>query len=166
MLARRCRQQRDLLTRCGTPQQGTTAKKARKSAREPWLLATSLPARHGAANVVAVYGQRMQIEEAFRDLKSHRYGMGFEDSLTRGIERLTALLMLNTLAMLAAWLMASAAQPSLSRDPLARQPRHRNRYSSIRRGLEWLRRRFLPPDIKTAMRSLKIESPFLLEQAS
>ena len=166
VLARRCRQQRDLLTRCGTPQQGTTAKKARKSAREPWLLATSLPARHGAANVVAVYGQRMQIEEAFRDLKSHRYGMGFEDSLTRGIERLTVLLMLNTLAMLAAWLMASAAQPSLSRDPLARQPRHRNRYSSIRRGLEWLRRRFLPPDIKTAMRSLKIESPFLLEQAS
>lgn len=166
VLARRCRQHRDPLTRRGTPQQGTTAKKARKSAREPWLLATSLPANQRASAIVAIYGQRMQIEEAFRDLKSHHYGMGFEDSLTRGIERLTVLLMLNTLAMFAAWLMASAAQPSVSRDPLARQPRHRKRYSSIRRGFEWLRRPSLPPDIKAVLQRLKVESPSPLKLAS
>jgi hypothetical protein len=49
------------------------------SAREPWLLATSLPlGRTLAKRVVRMYRQRMQIEEAFRDLKSARFGLGFE----------------------------------------------------------------------------------------
>ncbi len=56
--------------------------------REPWLLVTSLPARQSLARrVVNLYAKRMQIEEAFRDLKSHRFGMGFEDSRTRCGER-------------------------------------------------------------------------------
>jgi hypothetical protein len=155
VLARRPRRHRDRLTRRGSPEQGGCAKKARKRAREPWLLATSLPVtQRTAARITAAYAQRMQIEEAFRDLKSHRYGMGFEDSLTRRAERLTILLMLHTLAMLAAWLMARAAEPSLSRDPLTRQSAHRSRYSRIRRGLEWLRRRGLPPDLGMAIRRL------------
>jgi hypothetical protein len=154
VLARRPRRHRDQLTRRGTPQQGSIARKARKQAREPWLLATSLPTTLTASRVTAAYAQRMQIEEAFRDLKSHRYGMGFEDSLTRRAERLTILLMLHTLAMFAAWLMARAAEPSLSRDPLTRQATHRSRYSSIRRGIEWLRRRGLPPELGAAIRCL------------
>ncbi|WP_240931808.1 transposase, partial [Azotobacter chroococcum] len=38
--------------------------------REPWLLASNLPEeRWSAAQVVAIYKRRMQIEEGFRDLK-------------------------------------------------------------------------------------------------
>jgi len=40
----------------------------------------------------------MQIELSFRDLKSHRYGQGFKDSLTRSGGRLQVLLLVGTLA--------------------------------------------------------------------
>jgi hypothetical protein len=57
-------------TRKGQPQQGTAAKKARKRAHEPWLLATSLTvAEFSAQEVTALYAQRMPIEETFRDLR-------------------------------------------------------------------------------------------------
>src|SRR5690606_13594029 len=75
VLAKRPKRGREQLTRCGQPQQGRSARKARKSAREPWLLVTSLTRDcRSPHQIVAAYGQRMQIEEAFRDLKSHRYG--------------------------------------------------------------------------------------------
>jgi len=72
----------------------------RKSARDPWLLATSLT-RHKAANVVAIYAMRMQIEETFRDAKNHRFGWSLRHVRTRSVERMTILLMLTTLATLA-----------------------------------------------------------------
>ena len=48
----------------------------------------------------------MQIEQSFRDLKSHRYGVGFEDSLTRTRERLAVLLLILALATFVAWMIA------------------------------------------------------------
>ncbi len=45
--------------------------------REPWLLAVSPSLSNLSAQaVVAIYAQRMQIEESFRDLKSERFGLG------------------------------------------------------------------------------------------
>jgi hypothetical protein len=90
----------------------------------------------------------MQIEEAFRDLKSHRYGVGFADSLIRKPERAGDLLLLNRLVSFAARLMAIAARSTRSVDPLARQKSHTKRYSAWRRGLEWLRIKRLPQDIR------------------
>lgn len=43
-----------------------------RGAEEPAYIATNLP--KGPARVVKVYAERMQEEESFRDLKSHRYG--------------------------------------------------------------------------------------------
>lgn len=157
VLAQRSRRHRDQLTRTGKPQQGTQARKARKGAREPWLLVTSLPTTtRSASQLVAAYARRMQIEEAFRDLKSHRYGMGFEDSLSRQRERLTVLLMLQTLAQFAAWVMGRAASLPGLPDPLSRQPGQRARYSCLRRGLEWLRRSRLPPGMRLWIASPKL----------
>jgi Transposase DDE domain len=45
-----------------------------------------------AARIVKLYARRMQIEQSFRDLKSHRYGCAFEDTLTRDPKRLEMLL--------------------------------------------------------------------------
>jgi hypothetical protein len=46
-----------------------------KRAREPWLLAASASLEHLSAKaIVEIYATRMQIEQSFRDLKSHRYG--------------------------------------------------------------------------------------------
>jgi hypothetical protein len=64
----------------------------------------------GAKRIVALYRQRMQIEEAFRDLKSERYGLGFTASHTRGAVRLANLLLIGALALLVLWWVGQATQ--------------------------------------------------------
>lgn len=87
------------------------AQRARQHAREPWLLATSLPINSWSARrVVSAYEKRMQIEETFRDLKSHRWGFGLQYARSRSVERLENLLLLTTLALLARWLAGLAAK--------------------------------------------------------
>lgn len=85
--------------------------RARRHAREPWLLATSLSPKHWSARrVVKAYESRMQIEETFRDLKSHRWGYGLQYARSRSTERLANLLLLTTLATLVTWLAGLAAK--------------------------------------------------------
>ena len=56
---------------------------AARGAKEPWLLVSSLLVnRLFAKRCVKAYETRMQIEEGFRDMKSSRFGLGFELSLT------------------------------------------------------------------------------------
>lgn len=131
------------------PSRGRTIEKIRKREREPWLLATSLsPQRASATQIVAIYGKRMQIELAFRDLKSHRFGMGFEDSLSRVPKRLAVLLLIHAMVVFAAWLLVTAIKTAgIKMDPMTAQERHRHRYSDQRRGLEWLRQRWWPPQL-------------------
>jgi hypothetical protein len=78
--------------------------------RDPWLLAASpsLTALNATA-IVNIYAQRMQIEEAFRDLKSNRYGLGFELHLSRDRERIATLLLIASLALLVLWQIGCAA---------------------------------------------------------
>jgi len=52
----------------------------------------------------------MQIELSFRDLKSHRYVQGFEDSPTRSGRRIEVLLLVNALAAFASWLAGLACE--------------------------------------------------------
>jgi hypothetical protein len=74
--------------------------------REPWLLVSNLPARRNSARrVVAIYRDRMTIEEAFRDLKAPRYGLAFRYNLGRQAQRVANLLLLGALATLVTWLI-------------------------------------------------------------
>lgn len=157
---RHARKHREQLTRAGLPQQGTAARKARSGAREPWILATSLPSGQSfeAAKIVAIYSKRMQIEESFRDLKSHRYGMGFEDSQTQDRRRLSVLLLLNMLVGFVAWVLNLALKSIvLNTDPLAARPALQGRYSGFRRAIEWLRIRLWPPPLVEAAKATLIE---------
>ena len=109
-----------------------------KRAREPWLLAASASLEHLSAKaIVEIYATRMQIEQSFRYLKSHRYGCAFEDTLTRSSRRLEMLLLIHMLASLAAWLAGVAA----SANALARVclTALRKRYSLLWRGWACLR---------------------------
>lgn len=145
-----------------TPKGDRMAQKARKREREPWLLATSLsPQEATAAQVTAIYAKRMQIELAFRDLKSHRYGMGFEDSLSRAPERLAILLLIHAMAAFAAWLLARAVkEAAVATDPLTDKTNHRARYSEQRRCLEWLRyRRQWPLELLKMVRKISAGIP-------
>jgi len=80
----------------------------RKSARDPWLLATSLDLDGSA--LVGLYSTRMQIEEAFRDAKNHRFGWSLSHVRTASPERAQVLLLLASLAMLVVTLVGFAAE--------------------------------------------------------
>jgi hypothetical protein len=93
---------------CPRPKERT---KAQASAREPWLLAHSPQLRSLRADeIVALYRQRMQIEENFRDSKSVALGMGLEASQSRSARRLQALLLIGTLAAFLLWHIGQLAE--------------------------------------------------------
>jgi hypothetical protein len=82
----------------------------RRLHRAPWLLATSLPhTRGGGKKVVRAYASRMQIEEAFRDLKNHRWGSGLRYARSSVPARLEVLLLVALLAHFILWLLGLAA---------------------------------------------------------
>ncbi|MGC4095204.1 MAG: IS4 family transposase [Polyangiaceae bacterium] len=63
---------RTRLTRKGKRRLRSEDFKHSESAREPWLLATTLGC--AAHTVIGTHATRMQLEESFRDLKSYRFG--------------------------------------------------------------------------------------------
>lgn len=81
-----------------------------RSAREPWVLATSLPVEFDAVRIVAVYSTRMQIEETFRDSKNLRFGWCLRHVRSRALQRLETLLLLAALATLAVTLVGLEAE--------------------------------------------------------
>ncbi len=136
----RCRKRgRMERTRTGTRARGGHSRKMAARAKEPWLLAASCSLDTlTPAEIARLYTRRMQIEPAFRDLKSHRFGCGFEDTLTRLPQRLELLLLIHALASLVAWLagLVTTSKPIAPRSK-AKCPRH---HSIIWLGWETLRR--------------------------
>lgn len=81
-----------------------------KGQREPWLLVTNLPKDEWfAERVVALYTQRMQIEEGFRDTKNERYGFALNYCGSRCTKRVEILLMIAMLTQFALILIGKAA---------------------------------------------------------
>lgn len=93
---------RHALNADGSIKASKTSQSNARANTDPWLLASNLqqPHRHGK-KVVAIYRQRMQIEESFRDMKSTQFGLGFEQNCTTKLNRLSILLLLANLASLA-----------------------------------------------------------------
>ena len=86
--------------------QGGSSRKHRRSHRAPWLLATSLRHEAGSSRrIQQLYAQRMQIEETFRDTKSHRWGFGLRYARCSQPRRLEVLLLIAALATLLLWLI-------------------------------------------------------------
>lgn len=79
-----------------------------RTAREPWLLATSLPC--APEKVVEIYALRMQIEESFRDAKNHRWGWSLRACGSRSPDRLLNLLLIAALACVAQQLVGIAGE--------------------------------------------------------
>lgn len=139
VLTRRARRGRVQRTRAGRRARASASRKFARRQREPWLLAASLSlAACSAAEIVRLYACRMQIEQSFRDLKSHRYGCAFEDTLTRTARRLEMLLLIHALASLLAWLEGLAVVSAT----MLRTGKHpgKGRYSTLWIGWESLRR--------------------------
>jgi hypothetical protein len=99
VLVKHAGQKRHKKSRLGKRVRSSRSLKNARAQREPWLLAASPKLDHLSAHaVVAVYAQRMQIEESFRDLKSEHFGLGFSAGRTKQKNRLAVLLLIACLA--------------------------------------------------------------------
>jgi hypothetical protein len=78
----------------------------RTSGREPWLLATNLPChKYKATEIVTFYTKRMQIEESFRDLKSHQFGLCARYIRTKCIHRWGVKMLLAAIVQITYWVI-------------------------------------------------------------
>ncbi len=112
----------------------------------------------------AIYGRRMQIELSFRDLKSHRYGQGFEDSLTRKGARIEVLLLLSAMTAFASWLVGMAYETCGIDAWLTPFRSKRRLYSVMRLGREALVRRWSCVSLSALVDQLRHPSQKLLDQ--
>jgi Transposase DDE domain len=153
VLYRRPKRGRFRLTRMGTRSYSRRSSQAERRERDPWLLvAAPALADLSAAQIVALYAKRMQIEQSFRDLKCERFGCAFKYSLTRTSQRLLILLLLHALATFVAWLMAISLERTADiQFGGITSPRPRRHYSLLRLGWEGLRRAH-PPDLYSRLR--------------
>ena len=127
--------------------------------RTPWLLVTSLEGGISITqSVIRLYQSRMQIEEAFRDLKNHRYGFSFRDCLTRKRDRLENLLLIGALATFAAGLVGKVVEMrNMHQRYQANTIRNRSVLSTFYLGLEVIAAgdvKIVLSDFRNAIRSL------------
>ncbi len=78
-------------------------------AKEPWLLATS-DEKLTSQQVVNLYSKRMQIEQNFRDDKSMKYGFSWRFSKSTGVNRMSILCLIASLASIALWFVGYEAE--------------------------------------------------------
>ena len=83
--------------------------RAVECAKEPWLLATSLP-RVSAKKIARLYAERMQIEQTFRDTKSERFGWGMNGTVSRDPRRIDIMMLITALASLVVLAAGRAAE--------------------------------------------------------
>jgi len=77
----------------------------------PWLVVTSLgPEHYPAKMIMQLYRTRMQIEQAFRDIKNTRSGFCLRQTRSRSLQRLANLLLIGMLASLVLWLVGRMAE--------------------------------------------------------
>lgn len=99
------------ITRHGKVARNSNSRKNAQRESEPWLIAASTSLHEkNALDLINLYKIRMRIEHSFRTLKSHQFGFAFEDSRSRGSERIAVLLIIHALALLLAWIAGWAAE--------------------------------------------------------
>lgn len=157
---------RHAFTHTGARSRSIRSIKAARAGREPWVLATNLPlAGDLAKKVVQIYRTRMQIEEAFRDLKSARFGLALEFHLSRNKERLAVLLLIAALALVLLWIIGTAAQRrGLTRNYQANTIRKRTVLSVIYLGIRIIERArdsFSAAEVGDAWRSIPLQNAAL-----
>ena len=84
----------------------------------------------------------MQIEEDFRDIKSHKFGFGLRYSMSKSAKRIEVLLLIAALACLTCWLISiSAIKNKLHLRFQSNTIKDRNVLSVIYLGCQLIRRK-------------------------
>ena len=140
---RKRRKGRVRLTAHGTRRCNGASLKHEQREREPWLLVSNLPPRRGLEKrIVAIYRDRMAIEEAFRDLKAYRHGFALRHNLGRDPKRVANLLLIAALATWVVWLTGVIGiRRNLDRGLQANTEKRRRVLSTFFIGIRLLRQR-------------------------
>lgn len=129
-------------TKQGKIKRDKDSKAYSRSHREPWLLASCLKGRNAAKKVERIYSRRMTIEEAFRDLKSSKYGLGLDEGKTKIKKRRDMLLLIAMLASLIAWITGLAGEKmKLQYQFQSNSIKHRRVISLFYLGCQMIRKR-------------------------
>lgn len=132
------------INRLGNPTNNNASNRCARNQRDPWMLVTSLDVTSlGSQCIVNIYAKRMQIEEDFRDIKSHKFGFGLRYSLSKSAKRIEVLLLIAALACLTCWLISiSAMKNNLHLSFQSNTIKDRNVLSVIYLGCQLIRRKF------------------------
>lgn len=77
-----------------------------EAAKEPWILATNLSNEtYRASEIVTFYAKRMQIEEGFRAIKSHQFGLSARYVRTLDVNRWAVLMFLSSIILITYWVI-------------------------------------------------------------
>jgi hypothetical protein len=144
ILYKRRKSGRKHINRSGNRTNNNASNRAARGQKDPWLLVTSLkidPTIAPPEWIVSIYAKRMQIEEDFRDLKSHKYGFGLRYSLSNSAKRIEVLLLIAALACLVCWLISlNAKKNNHHLDYQSNTIKNRNVLSVIYLGCQIIRR--------------------------
>ena len=142
-LVRGAKQHRKRKNLRGKKIQCSVSLKHEKREREPWLIMSSLPADlYTPKQIITLYKKRMQIEEAFRDLKNTRNGFSLRHCRSFGTQRLNVALLIAALAMLLLWIIGVMAKQQKQHILFqANTIRHRDVLSTFTLGWQYLKRR-------------------------
>ena len=95
----------------GSRSQAAPDKKQANRAKQPWVLFTSLPTEeYQPKDIINIYKKRMQIEEAFRDLKDDHHGLGLIYNRSRDNDKITVALLIGAIARFLLWALGLAAK--------------------------------------------------------
>lgn len=81
----------------------------KRSAKEPWILATNLESKFNTTQIINFYKKRMQIEESFRDLKSHQFGLCARYVKTDCVYRWGVKMILGAIVQVIYWIVGVVA---------------------------------------------------------
>ena len=77
-----------------------------KAAKEPWILATNLSNEtHKSPDIIKLYSKRMQVEETFRAIKSHQFGLSARYIRTNDVKRWSVLMLLSSIVLITYWVV-------------------------------------------------------------
>ena len=106
-----------------------------KAMKEAWFLATNVDAT--ASEIVKLYGRRFTIEEAFRDQKDLRFGMGLRATHIKSADRRDRFLLLLAIAIAFLTLLGAASERSGMDAWLKVNTSKKRTHSLLRQGLHW-----------------------------
>ena len=110
-LLKKKKQGRVKKTKLGQTCSSAQSEKSAHRERNPWLLVTSLDTNiANTKQVFRLYTVRMQIEEAFLDIKNSRWGFSFNEARCTTRYRYENILLIGQLATMSVWLVGKIAE--------------------------------------------------------